>query len=249
MAGCNPMVKLKNKTATDPPEFDFDEQYWDEANAEWTAVPTADNPLTQEQLDPVLDIHRTGAANDDVVEIQPVLLTDRTRRWVIVSRVDTMWIEITGGSGSDYSWKLKVPDGAGGLQDATPAVTGTNTARHVDGLTSVPTGATVLAWHIGVDGSGNPRYLFDDFYRPFVCFAVTVSNDGGSAGDKTTQCDFTYTVTTKNGVQLATAAAPENQRPAAGKLVAATLGMGYYDAAGAFVLSWVNETLAVEACP
>ena len=71
-------------------------------------------------------------------------------------------------------------------------------------------------------------------------FPVTVSQTGGVAGNKTTQCTFTYTVTDLDGNQLGTAIAPAMQRPALGAMTAATKGIAYMNE-GAVVLQWCDE--------
>ena len=72
---------------------------------------------------------------------------------------------------------------------------------------------------------------------------VNVTEDGGSAGDQSTQCSFTYTVTDIYGNQLATGATPNKQRPSIGKMVSGDglVGSGYFTGAGAFVLHDANE--------
>lgn len=58
------------------------------------------------------------------------------------------WVEITGGSGSSYSWKQKAPDASA---DASPAVSGTSNLSEVNGREGIPTGSIAWAWY---DGSG-----------------------------------------------------------------------------------------------
>lgn len=81
-------------------------------------------------------------------------------------------------------------------------------------------------------------------------FMVNLTQDGGSAGDQSTQCSFTYTVTDIHGNQLATSATPNKQRPTIGKMVSGDglVGSGYFTASGAFVLQDANETLDTGAC-
>jgi len=86
-------------------------------------------------------------------------------------------------------------------------------------------------------------------------FEVEVQKDGGSAGDKTTQCSFTYTIRLPSAsVNLATGLTPTRARPSAGMLAAIAvdpswgIGWAYIDAAGELQLWDANETLAPEAC-
>lgn len=85
-------------------------------------------------------------------------------------------------------------------------------------------------------------------------FPVTLTGDGGSAGDDTTQCSFTYTISDAiTGAELATSVSPITSpnvcaRPSVGAMVAATHGMAYTKADGTLVLCQCNETLGVEDC-
>lgn len=83
---------------------------------------------------------------------------------------------------------------------------------------------------------------------PYGLFPVTVSQTGGSAGDATTACSFTYTATDLDANELGTGMSPTWARPAAGAMVAATHGLGYYDSTGAFVLYQVDEQPDVVSC-
>lgn len=79
-------------------------------------------------------------------------------------------------------------------------------------------------------------------------FPVTVTQTGGSAGDATTQCSFTYTVTSILGESLLTSAMVGWARPALGKMIAATKGTAYINASGVVVLWQVDEVFDVAAC-
>jgi hypothetical protein len=94
-----------------------------------------------------------------------------------------------------------------------------------------------------VDGSANPVEWLDVSTGGTVgnLFPVNVTQTGGSAGNATTQCSYTYTVTDLNAVELGTVMSPvAAQRPTIGVMVAATKGSGYLSN-GTFVLWWVNE--------
>lgn len=85
-------------------------------------------------------------------------------------------------------------------------------------------------------------------------FPITLSQTGGSAGNSTTQCSFTYTVTDpETSAQLGTGVNPTSSphtwnRPSLGTLVAADSGMAFYNASDQLVIVFVNETPDVEAC-
>jgi len=82
-------------------------------------------------------------------------------------------------------------------------------------------------------------------------FGVKVTKDGGSAGNKTTQCSFTYTVKDLAGNTLATAKSPSRPRPLKGAMdppADNSYGLAFYD--GSTLVLWdAGETLDVEACP
>jgi len=89
-------------------------------------------------------------------------------------------------------------------------------------------------------------------------FPVDLTQTGGSAGDKTTQCSFTYTVSDLDGNPLLTAVDPISTphrctRPAIGALLAAAYGTATWipDGSGGFdlVLLSISETLDMVGCP
>jgi hypothetical protein len=71
-------------------------------------------------------------------------------------------------------------------------------------------------------------------------FPVSVVGDGGAAGNGTTACSFTYTVTDLQGTEMGAALSPAWARPAIGKMIEATHGTGYWGPGG-FVLFQVDE--------
>ena len=79
-------------------------------------------------------------------------------------------------------------------------------------------------------------------------FPVTVTQTSGSAGNATTACTFTYTVTSLLSETLLTGASPAWNRHALGKMVAATHGTAYINASGVVVLWQVDEVFDVAAC-
>jgi len=109
------------------------------------------------------------------------------------------------------------------------------------------------------DGSGGftEEVWFDGVNGEDATFAVNVTQTGGSAGNKTTQCSFTYTVSDLNGNTLGTAVNPTTsphtyKRIAKGITTAATAGIAcWVTVSGTPTLSvrWVNEVPGAEACP
>lgn len=88
-------------------------------------------------------------------------------------------------------------------------------------------------------------------WEPNNGFAVKMYQTGGSAGDKTNPCTFTYTVKDLDGNTLGTVMTPEKNREAAGKRVAPTdgdYGWAFLDTDGELVLYDPNEVWSVEAC-
>ena len=91
-----------------------------------------------------------------------------------------------------------------------------------------------------------------------ILFPILLSQTGGSAGDFTTQCSFTYTVNDVDSNQLATAVDPTASphtynRPAYGAQSAADAGLAYYATvsnAPELRVVWCNEasSFAYEEC-
>ena len=69
----------------------------------------------------------------------------------------------------------------------------------------------------------------------------TVEQDGGDAGDCTTDCSFTYTATTLGDVQLDTGMDPDNGRMSGVTYTAGTTGVAYIKADGSFGLVVTDE--------
>ena len=80
-----------------------------------------------------------------------------------------------------------------------------------------------------------------------VLFAVSLTQTGGSNGDKTNAATWTYTVKTLGDIELATGKSPQQTRPN-GTMTAATRGLAYYDADGSLMLAWAFETPGTGAC-
>ena len=123
--------------------------------------------------------------------------------------------------------------------------TGQNGVLHeLNGMRGVPVDKLVHVFRVA-NTSGN--YLWY-FANPLHVFPVLVTQTGGTAGDATTQCSFTYTVNSLSSVEIATGASPIWARPAKGKMVAATHGTAYVNVAGETVLYMVDEVPDLEEC-
>lgn len=127
----------------------------------------------------------------------------------------------------------------------------------VDGKSLVPVGSIVMVqqcWSgTSSDVNTTPhtaRWVFAAPSYPPNLFPVALTQYGGSAGDASTQCSFTYTVVSLDSspVTLLTGASPVWNRPAYGKLVAATHGTAYYNASGTCILYQVDEVFDVAEC-
>lgn len=122
-------------------------------------------------------------------------------------------------------------------------VSALNLAEAVLGTHMLSVGDIVLVFGLDAnDGTGRRQYVFSKSIGivPGGMFAVDVTQTGGSAGDGTTACSFTYTVDTLGGTELLTGASPVWARPV-GKMIAATHGMAYMEGDGTVILYQVDE--------
>lgn len=125
----------------------------------------------------------------------------------------------------------------------------------INGREDVPIDSNVVAQHTFASEdadlnsvTGNWYWVFEYISSKNGLFAVNVSQVGGSAGNASAACSFTYNVTDLDSVLLASGVSPTWNRTSAGKMVAATHGTGYYDSAGDFVLYQVDEVPDVASC-
>ena len=99
------------------------------------------------------------------------------------------------------------------------------------------------------DDDGNLTVSIDDASRLYWggdiildgLVPVTLSKDGGSAGDTTTTCDFTYTVTTLGATEVGTGVAPVAARMANVTYSAGTCGFYFVQGGGGFGLFVIDE--------
>lgn len=115
------------------------------------------------------------------------------------------------------------------------------------GTHNLNAGTLVHVFAIARNTSPPAKFYWFHGPRPNVLFAVTLSQTGGSNGNKTTAASWTYTVTSLAGVQLGTSKSPEWPRPN-GTMTAATKGLAYYDNDGALVLSVAFEQPGSGGC-
>lgn len=151
------------------------------------------------------------------------------------------WAEVTGGSVGAYTWKLMYPDATGDLVAADPAVTGSG-LYEANG-SHLETGQRVEATFAGLDGSSNPLYVCA---AAMGMFPVTLTQTGGSNGNKTTAASWTYTAASLSGETLGTSLSPQWPRPN-GTMTAATAGLAYYDS-GSVVLAIAFEQPGSGGC-
>jgi len=78
---------------------------------------------------------------------------------------------------------------------------------------------------------------------------VLLTKDGGSAGNSTTQCSWTYTIKDITDTDtIATAVTPAHQRHTIGKTKQATIGLLRGNDSGTYSLIWTDEVLETGAC-
>lgn len=155
-----------------------------------------------------------------------------------------------------YAWTEVVRSGTSWV-DKTAARTGTTTDKYaLNGAEKalflphpVATGVIVLM-KFGIefndDGTTTPNYTFAlGEVQPVIY--VSVSTDGGTAGDDTTTASFTYTATDLSGVVLGTTLSPTWAR-FKGEVTAATNGTGYGNSGSGFVLLQVDEVPTTLTC-
>jgi len=164
----------------------------------------------------------------------------------------SFYARITGANGTGkYSWRRQVFDPATGLLvDDTDAIVGTNNATEINHI--IPDAGSVVLLTFAGYVSDVGQYTFSLGFRK-QGFNVYVTSDGGSAGDATNPCTFTYTVKDGWGNSLATTKAVSHPRPAVGAFVAApadsrAVAFRTGLTAGDLTLWTVAEVLDPEAC-
>lgn len=159
----------------------------------------------------------------------------------------------------DAEYPFFVDDGTAWSLWELPLMTGaTLTAENSEGA-GVPVGTIVLMFEFCAfdDTVLETEQVKHVFITPPAAttgalFAVKVTQTAGSAGSKTTQCSFTYTVKDLAGTTLGTGMSPLKRRPSVGKMTAGaadTIGLAYYDTDGTTLKLYdANEVNSVGAC-
>lgn len=172
-------------------------------------------------------------------------------------RAGSVLVEVTAAGTTDgyYDAKELIWDGATGDFDDGPRTFDGEAGNlpellHVTERVGIPIGSRGRARLLGA------QWIFEPISAT-EAFPVDLAQTGGSAGDASTQCSFTYTVSDLDGNSLATTVDPTSSphafaRPALGAMVAATAGLAAWvpDGSGGFELSvrWINEVPDVAAC-
>jgi len=149
------------------------------------------------------------------------------------------WGQIAAiASGATYSVTLLKGDGT--------TSRGMNvTATDLGGDVNIAIGTKVRLF---TDSSAPTAWRF--LYHPDLMRPVTLVKDGGLAGDKTTQCSYTYAVTDLlDSTAYAAGQTPvAAARPPQGAMVVATHGVAYRNSSGNYILYSCNEAIDTNAC-
>lgn len=165
------------------------------------------------------------------------------------------WAEVvTEDAAAEYTVMRQRPTlvSAGG-GSADPLTDDTDTyspVYEVNGVTGLAVGRRVWVRPAGVGSDDEPQWVCDSNDVPANgTFMVALTQTGGATGDATTQASWEYTVKSLDAVTTyATAREPQTRRQNVGKLKAATLGLGYFDASGDFQLAHAFEEIDAQAC-
>lgn len=119
--------------------------------------------------------------------------------------------------------------------------------------TGSTTGLLVTLWQeIDRDQTApRVRWVFAQQPAPGA-FPVRLSQTGGSAGDSSTQCSFSYTVkdiTNTDTLGTGVSMTGNGQRIVNATMTAGTYGVAYYSNAGSIVLIWADERISQTNCP
>jgi hypothetical protein len=119
------------------------------------------------------------------------------------------------------------------------------------GLTSIP--ATTVPGTAGNPPPGSPRdnqkhYFTSVYLSQGVIFRVNLTKTSGSTGTQSSAASWVYTAKTLDNVTtLGTGLSPEKSRPN-GNRTQATIGTGYYNNSGVFVLYEADEPFGTGSC-
>lgn len=109
---------------------------------------------------------------------------------------DGMVAKITGYNADTggHSWTLQTVNSDGTPADHADGSTGTESAFDLNGA-QVPNDTIVTLRAAGKDSSGNPIYYIVSGSGSTTILPVKLEEDGGSDGNGTTACSYTYTIT------------------------------------------------------
>lgn len=153
-----------------------------------------------------------------------------------------------------YAPQVQNPGGSGDAFPLVIPVTNLPEANVASGRALPTDGSRIVRVYAEFD-AGNPdtgpgvRYVMEEGVAGL--FPVNVVQSGGSAGNSTTACTFTYGTVTNAITSAAitgSGLSPTWARPSIGKMVAATHGTGYYNSSGTFVLYQIDEVDDEIAC-
>lgn len=164
----------------------------------------------------------------------------------------TLWAKITGATLVATQWRHSWEEYRRDTPTAPTftaypseaAATGTTTERfavNVDGARTEDDALVLLRLD---DQEGGLIWTIVFVPPPLLC--VNLSVDGGSGGDQTTQCDWTYTATSIGGTVMDTSM-DYGPRPDVGEVLPATRGVIYYQGAS-WILWLCNEVANAVAC-
>jgi hypothetical protein len=145
---------------------------------------------------------------------------------------------------------------SGGSSDFSASFKGTLANLYEDGFNThqLPANKIIVAWPTGQqDDQGRPMFVGIPNFPPppGTLFYVTVAQAGGSAGNKTTECSFTYAVTHGAFAFLlgsAVGLTGHGNRVLNAAMTAGTNGWACYLTDGTLQLLWVDERLQQTNC-
>jgi len=192
----------------------------------------------------VIDAGEQASAQEFVFEVGVPAAGDRGRWGVLLDPLAAQGVGRMALAGPVLT-RVEIPSGCSTLCFADVQ------AGEAGHLQVVGAGAGRILW-LEEETAGVQRALVHIGTHPAV-FPVELDQVGGTAGNATTVCTFTYDILDPvTGETLASAvdiaAAPHNQQRPVGFLEEATLGLASWNQAGVPVLSWTNEEPAQEVC-
>jgi len=167
----------------------------------------------------------------------------------------------TGGKLILFNFREQVPTTETGVAQPGPIIR----ARFSNGTGANGTTYSVAAssWELAtgtqypvlgkIDDVSNDMFILTSGSVIDAPIRTVMTQTGGSAGNLTTQCSFTYTVADLDGNTLATGHNPSTapskwKRPPAGRMSAADAGIAWVSATGEVSTYWCSEQITGAAC-